>query len=102
VVPKSWSAKTWKREVASLMLFVWCTITLRLFIWPATNEFLAAVTGIYGILTPAVFAFAGAAFGFDAWVKQMRGPTDAAKPPTTIQAAASAIVGTRPTTPLTT
>ena len=93
---KSWERRSWKREVASFLLVVWSVATLRLFLWPATIEFIAAISGIYGMLTPAVFAFAAASFGFDAWVKQIRdnplGPTHQSQQ----QGAASTLAGTKP------
>ena len=103
---KQLESKTWKREVASFLLFVWCVVTLRLAVWPASVEFIGAFIGIYGIMTPAVIGFAMAAFGFDAWANYVRGGTTTPLPaipqpagapaPAAAQATATSITGLKP------
>ena len=103
---KQLESKTWKREVASILLFVWCIVTLRLAMWPASIEFIGAFMGVYGIMTPAVIGFAMAAFGFDAWANYMRvGPPTpppavpqpaGAAAPAAAQATATSITGLKP------
>lgn len=78
-ISRSWAMRSWKREIASLLLVVWSIITLRLFCFPASDTFIAAVVGLYSIATPAVFTFAIGAFGFDAYIKQVRSPAQQAE-----------------------
>src|SRR5262245_28703136 len=68
-VAHGWISRTWKREIASLGLFVWavCTIYLHLI---ASIDVRNASVGIYGTMTTAVFTFALAMFGYDAYLKQ--------------------------------
>lgn len=60
-----------KRETAVALLGLWSIITLKLF-WLTDVNVINALNGIYGILTPTVFMFATAAFGLDAYAKQIR------------------------------
>ena len=68
-VAHSWIRRSWKREVATLLLLVWALPTLYLFIMASVDRMNAA-GGLYSIMTTAVFTFALGAFGLDAWFKQ--------------------------------
>lgn len=68
----AWCSRTMKREVAIALLIFWAIITTKVF-WTTSVELINALTGIYGIVTPTIFMFVTAAFGFDAFAKQIRG-----------------------------
>lgn len=60
-----------KRELAVALLMFWAIITAKVF-WITDVSLINALTGIYGIVTPTIFMFVTAAFGFDAYVKQIK------------------------------
>lgn len=68
---RAWVTKTMKREISVALLLLWSVITIKLF-WLTDVTLINALTGIYGIATPTIFMFAAAAFGFDAWAKQIK------------------------------
>ena len=76
----SWARRSWKREVAVVLLIVWCISYLRCTIFPPSIEYMNASSGPLGLGTAAIFAFALAAFGLDALNKQgipgMQPPTN--------------------------
>jgi hypothetical protein len=66
--------KTWKREVAIVQLVLhWLLVMLIAYI--AFNEAQANIDALVTLATGLavwVYGFAGAAFGMDAWAKQVR------------------------------
>lgn len=67
----AWRSRTMKREVALGLLMFWCLISYKVF-WTTDVQIINALTGIYGIATPSIFAFVTAVFGFDAYAKQIK------------------------------
>lgn len=74
-VSKSWVCRTWKREVAILLLFVWVVISFMCFCPNLTSEYRTSVFPFYTVLTGAVVSFAMGAFGLDAVAKQLKQAT---------------------------
>lgn len=70
---QSWTSRTWKREVATILLIVWCVSYLRCTVFPPSIEYMTASSGPLGLGTAAIFSFAIAAFGLDMVIKQMPG-----------------------------
>jgi len=70
-VSHAWCKRTMKRETSIALLIFWAVITTKLF-WLTEVEIIVALNGIYGIVTPTIFMFVTAAFGFDAYTKQIR------------------------------
>jgi hypothetical protein len=68
-VARSWHNRTWKREVATILLLLWCVWSTHALMF-ASDARVAVLTGIYSIVTTAVFTFALGAFGLDAFFKQ--------------------------------
>ena len=66
----AWKNRSMKRETSIALLIFWAVLTAKLF-WMTDVALVNALAGIYGILTPTIFMFAMAAFGFDAYVKQI-------------------------------
>lgn len=72
--------KTYKREIATAGLGVWFLLTtiatFRYLIFPpdvaTLNAMGTAFGGVYTIATTMIFVFAGAAFGIDAYAKQIK------------------------------
>jgi uncharacterized membrane protein YkgB len=77
---QDWEERTYKREIAVLGLGVWLVLTLittlRFLIIPpdvaTLNAMGTAFNPIYTIATTMIFVFAGAAFGIDAYAKQIK------------------------------
>lgn len=76
----NWMHRTFKREVAVGLLIFWCIITGRIF-WGFDVATITAIAGVYATASTMVGTFALAAFGFDAYAKQVANPnpTEAAK-----------------------
>lgn len=72
-IKSSWTRRTWKREVAVLLLLLWGVCTAFLII-VAPIDRMNAAGGLYTTMSMVVFTFALGAFGFDAWAKQAPGP----------------------------
>lgn len=68
-----WTERTFKREAAVVLLLFWCALTGRMFFFPIAVEMVSALGTAYGAATTMIFLFAGAAFGVDAYVKQIKG-----------------------------
>ncbi len=79
---KAWKERTFKREGAVILLALWLVLTLasvaRFLVWypdAATLGAMGAAWGpIYATATTMIFLFAGAAFGVDAYAKQLKPP----------------------------
>jgi hypothetical protein len=69
-IKASWMRRTWKREVATILLFIHTGVTLFLLIIAGIDR-IGAVGGIYGVWTALVYAFVLGAFGLDALSKQL-------------------------------
>lgn len=76
-----WEQRTYKREIAVCGLIIWFLLsviaTLRFLIIPPTDVAMLTAMGnafssIYTIATTMIFVFAGAAFGIDAYTKQIK------------------------------
>lgn len=67
----AWCRRTMKRETSIALLIFWAIITTKLF-WLTDVAIINALNGIYGIATPTIFMFVTAAFGFDAYAKQLK------------------------------
>lgn len=76
-----WDERTFKREIAVLGLTFWLLLsviaTLRFLIVPPADVVMLTAMGtafssIYTIATTMIFVFAGAAFGIDAYAKQIK------------------------------
>ena len=78
---QKWEERTFKREIAVCGLLVWSlltvVVTLRFLIIPPTDVAMLTAMGnayssVYTIATTMIFVFAGAAFGIDAYAKQIK------------------------------
>jgi len=76
-VAKTWEERTYKREASVFLLLVWSIITGKLFFWSDVGQ-IGALGVIYSTATTFVGAFSMAAFGFDAYVKQVQKPAQEA------------------------
>jgi len=70
-IKNSWVDRSFKREMASILLMFWGVITVKLFFW-STETMVTALIGAYGTASTLVGMFAMAAFGFDAYIKQLK------------------------------
>lgn len=68
-VAEDWLKRTYKREVALLLIVFWIVITSKLFFW-SSESLINALMTVYGTSTTMIGMFAAAAFGFDAYIKQ--------------------------------
>lgn len=69
----NWLHRTFKREVAAGLLVFWCVITWRI-VFYFDVAMITAVAGVYATASTMVGTFALAAFGFDAYAKQVQQP----------------------------
>lgn len=80
-IKSGWTTRTFKREVAVTLLLFWAGITvlltLKMTLWATDPAIITAIGTAYGpihsSITTMVMAFAGLAFGLDAWSKQLNG-----------------------------
>ena len=70
---ENWLHRTFKREVATALLVFWCVVTWRI-VWYFDVSQMGAIGAIYGTASTMVGTFALAAFGFDAYAKQVQQP----------------------------
>lgn len=70
----SWNRKSYKREASVAMTVFWMILTVKVFFF-ATPELIAALNMVYSTVTTLIGAIIMAAFGLDAYAKQiMRAP----------------------------
>lgn len=72
--PRSWAQKTFKRELAYLALAFWAIVSIRIF-WFLPVDFIRALDSAYGMLSSTIWLYTAAAFGMDAFSKQIQDPT---------------------------
>lgn len=65
------NGKTFKRELAVAMLAFWTVVTYRVF-WELDAEMIGALGTAYGTASTSIWLYVAAAFGIDAWAKQVR------------------------------
>lgn len=78
-VKSGWTTRTFKREVAVVLLLFWSAITtlltLKMTLWATDPAVVTAIGTAYGpihsSITTMVLTFAGFAFGLDALSKQL-------------------------------
>lgn len=79
VTKRSWTARTFKREVAVCLLIFWALVslilTVKMVFYPGDAAMIAAIgtayAPIHSSITTLVMTFAGLAFGLDAMAKQL-------------------------------
>ncbi len=65
------SKKTFKREVAAVLLLFWAYLTREYFAFPIDQA--EAFRSAYALVTTAVFSWSAAAFSLDWYHKQLKG-----------------------------
>lgn len=66
-----WRDRTFKREIAVMALLFWAVLTLRVF-WFADAILIGALGTAYGTASTSIWLYVAAAFGMDAFSKQIR------------------------------
>ena len=67
---RAWVTRSGKREVSVALLAFWMFITTKVFFY-TDGAFATIILGPYATATSSIFLFAGMAFGFDAYAKQI-------------------------------